>query len=365
MSYLWVAFVAVVSVAAAFQHHVDIPRVSVQDFLARHHHVYDSNNKASTIRETPIIIEHVLTAQQCEAICEAILQQPSLQVQLQRRRKIAIDIYDLGMKQAIDYIMLKSSHDDAFWCFQEGLLDEPMFNEIRQELQNVKESVFSNEDWFQYFPTDLVPSDCVVFAGEGSMSTLHRDPFEWTGTSICLEGTKIWRFIEPPNDNVHVVDELLGSYRLPSTSWDDRGLSAGWQSDFRLYAHRHETIPSARDMYQNLDEAERLEYLSTIASSPSLLQADFPHLQTVWSTVQQTGDLLVIPAHWWHQTYGVEPSVAVASQRCSWKDAKQVMQHMVDTTGVVLNVDDVLDVNEPKQSVHEFFSKLNDAMLAL
>ena len=350
-------------VTAAFSTHVAIPRLSIEDFSR----YYNNNNNA---RETPIIIEHVMSEQQCEAICESIVSQPSLAVQLQRRRpNVATDVYPMDIQTAIEYIMLKSSHTDALWCFQEGLLEDCKgLHDMRQQLAMAKESLFEDVDWFQYFPTHLIPSDCVILAGEGSTSTLHRDPFEWTGTSLCLEGSKLWRFIEPPQDNVLVVDQLLNSYRLESSAWDESNhdvtLSAGWQSDYKLYAHRHESIPSARKLNE-MDEHVRQNFLYNLASSPTLLQANVEHSLTVWSTVQQTGDLLVIPAHWWHQTYAVEPSVAVASQRCSGIDARRVMQHMVDTTRVDLNVDQILNINAAKKSVDTFFSKLQESVLAL
>jgi Cupin-like domain len=342
------------SETCAFNTHVPIPRMSAKEF----------RNVCHTLpRETPIIIERLLSEDQCERICEAIVSRP-LEVQLQRRRpNVATDVYEMDISTAIDYILFKSSHTDALWCFQEGLLDETSLQTIRQELQNAKESVFADENWFQYFPHAVLPSDCVILAGEGSTSTLHRDPFEWTGTSVCLEGSKLWRFIEPPNDNVQVVDELLKSYRLPSTAWDttDVPLSAGWQSDYSLYAKRHTSIPAARDLH---DLDHRDDYLEALASSPSLLEANVEHMQTVWSTVQQTGDFLIIPAHWWHQTYGIEPSIAVASQRCSRKEARRVLQHMVDTTGVKMTLECVSH-DAPRESVDAFFSELEDAMLAL
>lgn len=49
----------------------------------------------------------------------------------------------------------------------------------------------------------------------------------------------------------------------------------------------------------------------------------------IHTAIQKPGDLLVIPAHWWHQTFGLEPSVAVASQRCGTGDAEMVFQHML------------------------------------
>ena len=94
--------------------------------------------------------------------------------------------------------------------------------EISNSLNKMCEAPFANqENWFDYFPLNIRPRDAIILAGSGATPTLHRDPFEWTGTSICLEGTKIWRFILPPSEGgVSVVDEAFRSYHLDSIAWE-------------------------------------------------------------------------------------------------------------------------------------------------
>ena len=45
--------------------------------------------------------------------------------------------------------------------------------------------------------------------------------------------------------------------------------------------------------------------------------------------MQTQGDLLLIPAHWYHQTYAPQPSLAVASQRCGSWEARRVLDHIL------------------------------------
>jgi hypothetical protein len=246
---------------------------------------------------TPILVTEALSPQQCEEIGTQIIEtaqnDPSIFVELQRRQKISsrerkqsIDCsngrssmkqrqrsgranrmvelrsYNVTLLQAIDTIMTQSNHNDAFWCFQEGLLeDHSVFQPIHVTVQSIRQSLLqgisinqtndrllseesskrSFTNWFDYFPKWAQSTDCVILSGIGSTSTLHRDPLEWTGTSLCVEGTKIWRFLEP-NPNIEHIDGMMQSYRLPSVAWNEKtSISAGWQSDFSLYRNIHPT----------------------------------------------------------------------------------------------------------------------------
>ena len=172
---------------------------------------------------------------------------------------------------------------------------------------------------------------------------------------------KVWRFIAPPgamkvidapkgDSGVESIDNLLKAYRLPSVAWsddvdDDKQepvfLSAGWQSDFSLYEHQdEELVPTAEEFAMMGNDTLKYSKLNKIASSletltPSqeLLQSFDSNQQcTIWTVVQKPGDMLVIPAYWWHQTYALEPSLAYASQRCGLdRDTPRVLSHIIDT----------------------------------
>ena len=160
------------------------------------------------------------------------------------------------------------------------------------------------------------------------------------------------------DSGVDSIDKLLDAYRLPSTAWDNCAtsesqesilLSAGWQSDFSLYEHRNEdeTVVPTAEQFAMIEEEDdvmsKYSKMSAIASSlehlrpsqelcDSSSENDQTQDITIWTVVQKPGDLLVIPAYWWHQTYALEPSLAFASQRCGLeRDTPRVLSHIIDT----------------------------------
>jgi len=326
------------------------------------------------------------------------------------------DLYLCSFLEAIDLVLGQSKHDDTLLAFCEGLLDSPLDSDeisdaqssqlsLQHKMETAREELFQqrmNENsesstsdvagesvashpidpcWFrEYFPAEALPTDCVILAGEGATSTLHRDPLEWTGTNLCVDGTKVWRFVAPPlavaavtgvqdegpideldddenNSSVSVVDGLLDAYRLDSIAWgnsedDPLTLSAGWQSDYSLFADFRDPI-SGKDLLKLEEKAGtkgKLDTMTKVASDVDRLRPDIPvgvvgaatnkdgvsspeECVTVWSGVQKPGDMIVIPAHWWHQTYAMEASLAIASQRCgAERDSERVFRHILETT---------------------------------
>jgi hypothetical protein len=334
--------------------------------------------------DRPILIEQVLSAQQCEHICDELVTHAGLTpIQLQRKTSSKTTIYDVTLQNALS-LMMDSTPTDAIFCFVEGLLDtHDALQSSKRLLQQARESLFPNNNdnnddqeeepsspssvnWFDYFPDFALPSDCVVIAGHGATSTLHRDPFEWTGTSLCLEGRKLWRFLPP---TPLPPDDRLESYRLPSIAWnnldeddtdpnDKNGdsqfvLSAGWQSDFALFTNNPNDSDKDINVVNPRDLAEKSESeadaivqqmgacsislpphlppgLTTNKNTTTHKNKDTNNKHVPYLSVMQTqGDLLLIPAHWYHQTYAPEPSLAVASQRCGSWEARRVLDHIL------------------------------------
>jgi hypothetical protein len=208
------------------------------------------------------------------------------------------------------------------------------------KLREIREAPFvGQENWFDYFPSNIRPSDAIILAGSGATSTLHRDPFEWTGMSICLEGIKIWRFILPPSledGGVSIVDGALSSYQLDSIAWEQDGgneerepvaWSAGWQSDMSLFDFdsiwlqmvdqtglgcRRELELAGLDMSTLQPCNGARNAFDVVAKSTGSL------LQPLFSTaIQQQGDFAAYSCSLLASNVAPVPSVAVASQRCS------------------------------------------------
>mmetsp|Transcript_14955 Transcript_14955/g.17399 ORF Transcript_14955/g.17399 Transcript_14955/m.17399 type:complete len:452 (-) Transcript_14955:26-1381(-) len=383
---------------------------SPSDFDVHRHYFHTSsvfananNDKKEVIYETPVLIENVLSSSTCEDICDSLMNNLGhVPVQLQQKEqrldpesKPETNIYDVPLYEAFDYVM-DSQYENSFFSFSEGLLnyydncdDEDergtVMKNIKDILNSSKETLFgnsiqTNKSWnlFDNFPEHIKPSDCVVIAGEGATSTLHRDPFCWTGTSLCLEGTKVWRFIAPPvqlgnyidddvrddDSGVTLIDDVLNAYRLPSVAWDSNSitneeeqkkdptyLSSGWQSDYSLYSTPKADIPSAEE-FGCMDKNRKVSILKNLAENLNVLSptCNQKHSLAIWTVVQKPGDLLVIPAYWWHQTFAFEPSLAIASQRCgAERDCKRVLKHMFETSGL-----DAMD------DIPAMFSDMND-----
>ena len=418
-----------------------VPRISVKEFVNDNDDDDDDRkigdyynhckDPVTGALNRPVLLHNALSQEGCDMFCDHLLSRSKqIDVDLQqqesssssadtkRKRSVDTQIYQCRLDQAIDIIMRKSNSKRAYLTFCEGLLEEEdqdstkeVTNDDAMKIRNMvteaRENVFSNSvgnddnndhnhrdpDWFSFFPKDAQPTDAVILTGSGATSTLHRDPFEWTGTNLCVEGTKLWRLIEPPprigeKGGVSTVDDLLKYYRLESNAWQEEeegsgmSLSAGWQSDYSLFHKRqHDMIPSARDLADLVDDDEEVveenqgkqneEYdqvLIELATNWDILQPNIPNLDTcrIHTVIQKPGDLLLIPAHWWHQTYTLEPSVAVASQRCGKSDAPLVFQHILDQVGKqpsannVPTATSILDAaNGPKDAVDRLFKALS------
>ena len=233
--------------ATAFSSSTIVRRLTLDEYLA---------SPPSQYHQTPVIIRDIVSRETIESLADTlmtVLGQEEVSMQRKKRNKSSkrsTSMYSIKLEDCVDY-MMDSNIDDAYFSFCEGLLpgSNDLTSGLSNKLREIREAPFvGQENWFDYFPSNVQPSDAIIMAGSGATSTLHRDPFEWTGTSLCLEGIKIWRFILPPSledGGVSIVDGAFSSYRLDSIAWEqeDGGIderepvawSAGWQSDMSLF----------------------------------------------------------------------------------------------------------------------------------
>ena len=77
---------------------------------------------------------------------------------------------------------------------------------------------------------------------------------------------------------------------------------------------------------------EELEEISSSSSSFSI--GTFPSLvQGAIQIVQKEGEMVHIPAGWWHQVYHLAPSIAVAGQYCNSRAKNRTFSHMLEWCG--------------------------------
>ena len=139
--------------------------------------------------------------------------------------------------------------------------------------------------WFRYLPSSLQPPDAFLLWGTAhSRSTLHVDPYNWTGTNALIRGTKEWIFVPPgqggPNDQwLYPLD----------------GARCGFPLDCFKYNSRVDAFAT-----------NALQEFPLFASA------------TVIKTTQHEGELMMIPPGWYHQVKNPSESIAVASQ--IWSD---------------------------------------------
>jgi Cupin-like domain len=322
--------VAALHVTAAWNE-LAIERTHVKDFDP--HRYYKS-------RPVPFIVKNVLSSDDCEFCSNTVMSfGENIYIDLQRQSDQGAKIFsDVKLDVALNRIIYESNTKSAYIAFCEGLLEShPGLQALHQLMTKAKEDLFSDDtDWFtHYFPRELTPTDAVIMAGAGAISTLHRDPFEWTGTSLCIEGSKVWRFIDPQS-NVQQIDNILKSYRLESNAWNGSSQSAGWQSDFSLYETRHHDEIKGTEHWLSMNSgSEKSKELWQIGSSTEILKPSV-ELQnlSIHTVIQEAGDMILIPAHWWHQTFALEPSFTIASQRCGGADSIQVLQHILNCKAV-------------------------------
>jgi hypothetical protein len=147
---------------------------------------------------------------------------------------------------------------------------------------------FLEEDFFQLFPEAVRPWDAMLLWGTAfSRSSLHVDPYNWTGTNAVISGRKRWKMFPPGQDHLLSVNQ-------------------NQMSGFPLNCFKYNSPLDAFDPsdWERLREATSFEF------------------------DQLPGELLIIPPGWFHQAFNVEETLAVSGQIMNRNNYRVILEEV-------------------------------------
>ncbi|XP_013384460.1 F-box protein At1g78280 [Lingula anatina] len=104
-------------------------------------------------------------------------------------------------------LYFKHAHEGTFrrWTYVEDELFIPTRPQLRRDVGDCE---YLKEDYFQLFPEEVRPWNAMLLWGTPhSRSSLHIDPYNWTGTNAVIKGRKQWKLIPPGQDHLLYVKE--------------------------------------------------------------------------------------------------------------------------------------------------------------
>ncbi|KAL5015351.1 hypothetical protein ScPMuIL_009621 [Solemya velum] len=174
------------------------------------------------------------------------------------------------------------------WTYLEDELFLPMRPELMKDIGYNK---YTDENFFNLFPPEIRPWDCMLLWGTSySRSSLHMDPYNWTGTNAVLRGRKKWKLFPPGQDH------LLYIYK-------DR--KCGFPLECMKYNSPIDTVSEDMSSYPKYEQARYVEM------------------------EQQAGELLIIPTGWYHQAYNLEETMAVSSQMMNRNNYLVILEEII------------------------------------
>lgn len=162
-------------------------------------------------------------------------------------------------------------------------------------------------------PEGVCPETCLVLGGAGACSSLHADPFDWTGWSLLLTGEKKWRFWDvatsPEFDCGSSLENSPGSgvSLWPSPEMTHCFPAAADRPAFGARGLGASIVATPQVLSPSSPSSSALSSSSAITAVP---EPDF-------TLVQRAGEFLFFPASRWHHVEHVQgPTVALCGQVC-------------------------------------------------
>ncbi|XP_074654452.1 bifunctional arginine demethylase and lysyl-hydroxylase JMJD6-like [Tubulanus polymorphus] len=207
-------------------------------------------------------------------------------------------------------------------------IEDELFLPNRRELYNdMGQIIYMLDDYFELFPKDIRPWNAMLLWGTAfSRSSLHIDPYNWTGTNAVFKGRKRWKLYPPGQDE----------YLYPVE---------GRKSNFPLDCYKYNSPIDAfgfidPNKYRKFKKAKAIEF------------------------DQLPGELLFIPTGWYHQAFNVEETVAVSSQFMNVNNFKVVLEEIFKAGNLPRDrLPPNFDRISPEQQVRVVMQKLPSKIL--
>jgi hypothetical protein len=279
--------------------------------------------KSSPVLDEPVVVENVLPLEDCTAWTRHILTRSGHEDPLVERRG---NTKCMKLEDAVALVMQESSHYDPIYVSSKGSscsTDQLPLYDVLDSLFTEGEQDGKMRDWLPLFTLHAPFADNVVVAGQGSSSPLECRPYY--RFSVGLSGNQVWRILPPdalrqPSESIQI------------TAWDGFEFSVGYlQRNGGLFEFRHSEVAHDFGESPYMDEDKFIEF-QDLVEQPDLLKPSLS-VKGWYSTVLLDGDVLVIPPHWWYQSYGLEFSVSLQSQRCH--DLSDLLLHIVQESSLV------------------------------
>lgn len=313
--------------------------------------------------EVPVVVEQALDSEETDQWLNKILSQAAkedIMVEFGKDQSHAA----MPLRKATELAVEHSSHSEPIYCHSVGETNPPAFPKD-VPIDELKDGLFNNEhtleedtlDWFQAIKQYAPVHDTLVVAGEGSASPSVQC-HAFSKLLLCVDGSQLVRVLPPLAQQ---PNELLKEGANPTfmEAWQGFPVSSGFRSNPQhdLFAYRHRDVSYELEDLENGGDSRETQHSNRYdqffqhwAEDPNVFHPNFEvqgntpttcpqsshnHHDLWHSTVLLPGDMVQIPPGWWYQTYNVEPSVTLSTQRCGGsRMASRFIHHALETSGV-------------------------------
>eukprot|EP00794_Sanderia_malayensis_P016764 gene16764-18458_t len=215
-------------------------------------------------------------------------------------------------------VFLQHVHESSRYSW--SYVNDEVFIVRNPDLRNdIRTPIYLKEDFFSLLPESIRPWNAMLLWGpKYSRSTLHIDPYNWTGTNAVIKGRKLWKMYPPGQDHLLYVP-------------------AGRKSGFPLDCLKYQSDADAYDYnakkYPLLKKARAIEF------------------------EQRAGEMLIIPTGWFHQVFNDEETLAISSQIMNSQNHREVLEEIIK--GQNVKKEDIsadFDSFSPKEKVEHIIS---------